>query len=73
MEMYQNLLLYPEVFTDLIFVSIPTCPLELRAGIEKCVPKHVTDARTSDRYYTGIIPQNVRLEKIICNLETSYR
>ena len=44
-------------------MSIATCPLELRSGIEKCVPKYVTDARTSDGCYTGIIPQNVRLEK----------
>ena len=29
------MLKYPEVYTDLMFVSIPTIPLELRARIEK--------------------------------------
>ena len=34
MEMLQMSLGYPEVHTNLVFVSIPTMPLELRAGIE---------------------------------------
>ena len=35
MEMYYVMLKYCEVYTGLIFVSIPTFLLELRAGIEK--------------------------------------
>ena len=34
MEMLHMMLKYPEVFTDLNFVAIPTMPLELRAGID---------------------------------------
>ena len=63
MEQYQSLLSYSEVHTDMNFILIPTCPLELRAGVEKTVPKIATDARTNDAFYTGIIPQLVRNDK----------
>jgi len=36
MEMVQLILKYPEVHTDMIFVNIPTRPLEYRNGTERC-------------------------------------
>ena len=34
MEMSHVMLKYPEVYTDLVFTSVPTMPLELRAGVD---------------------------------------
>ena len=39
MEMYQMMLQYKEVYTNMVFENIPTMPLELRAGIERTVSK----------------------------------
>jgi hypothetical protein len=35
MEMLHMMLKYPEVYTDLNFVSVPTLPLELRSGVDE--------------------------------------
>ena len=35
MEMFQVMLNYPQIHTDMIFENIPTIPLEQRAGMEK--------------------------------------
>ena len=34
MEMFQVILNYPQVHTDMVFENIPTVPLEQRSGIE---------------------------------------
>ena len=34
--MIQMIMNYPEVYTDMVFVSIPICPLEFRSGTERC-------------------------------------
>ena len=36
MEMIQIILDYSRVHTDIVFVNIPTWPLELRSGTERC-------------------------------------
>ena len=33
MEMTQVMLNYPQIYTDMSFLNIPTIPLELRAGV----------------------------------------
>ena len=59
MEMLHSMLRYPEVYTDLCFISITTTPLELRPGIEiqNGSTKFVTDEAD-----TGIISNQVRQE-----------
>jgi len=34
MEITQVMLNYPNIYTDMMFLYIPTIPLELRAGVE---------------------------------------
>ena len=49
MEMRQMILQYPEVHTNLVFESIPTMPLELRAGVEKFKFKSQTEDENGNR------------------------
>ena len=37
MEMYQIMLKYPEVYTNMVFENIPNVPLELRTGIYRTI------------------------------------
>jgi predicted GIY-YIG superfamily endonuclease len=57
-EMLHVMLQYHEVYTDLIFVSISTMPLELR-----CSQKLVTDAETEDGMYTDTVSSLIRSQK----------
>ena len=47
MQIVQQIFGYPEVFTDMKFISIPTVPLEERAGIE-CAPKEEDQSFTEE-------------------------
>ena len=77
MEMYQMMLQYKEVYTNMIFENIPTMPLELRAGIERTGHKKkdnqeqsnedVDDDGLRDSAYNGVISDFIRKEKEICN------
>ena len=58
MEMLHNMLRYPECYTDLTFVNIPTVPLELRAGIVIS-----TDKAPEDGAYTTSVSNHIRLFK----------
>ncbi len=58
MEMVHSLLKYSEVYTDLVFVEIPTTPLEVRPGIYLKQTRH----QTQDAAEAGIRSQNVREE-----------
>ena len=52
LQMYQMLLGYPEVKTDLIFVSVPTLPYEQRAGIEKSpVTSNIANSQNNAQNY----------------------
>jgi predicted GIY-YIG superfamily endonuclease len=57
-EMLHVMLQYPEVYTDLAFVSISTLPLELR-----CYKKITTDTQVEDGVYTTSVSYHVRSEK----------
>ena len=46
-EMVHLILRYPEVYSDLNFVAVPTMPLELRAGVDKGC-KEISDSSKSD-------------------------
>ena len=42
------MLRYPEVYSDLNFVAVPTMPLELRAGVDKDC-KEISDSSKADK------------------------
>ena len=44
MEMTQVMLNYPQIYTDMVFVNVPTIPLELRAGVERNINRRNKDA-----------------------------
>ena len=65
-EMYHVMLGYAEVHTDMEFISVQTCPLELRAAVERTYKK--TNGRNDDVQdgaYAGgaIMSQIIRQEK----------
>ena len=67
MEMIHMMIKYPEVYTDLTLISIPTIPLEIWAEIEKVYKDakptdvDVNDEDTSeDGSCVGIILDNIR-------------
>lgn len=47
-EMVHHMLGYKEVHTNMVFVSIPTCPIEIRPGVEKLNTKLNTDMSETD-------------------------
>ena len=57
--MLHVMLRYPEVYTDLIFISISTMPLELR-----CTVNIETDSEINDGFYTNSISHFVRSQKV---------
>ena len=57
-EMIHVMLQYPEVYTDLVFVSISTLPLELRSSA-----KITTDMEIEDGVYTTSVSSHVRSVK----------
>jgi hypothetical protein len=57
MEMYHHIFKYPEIYTDLNFVIIPTVPLELRKGTQV---KMKSNGVVNDGAYVGSISHNVR-------------
>ena len=57
-EMLHVMLRYPEVYTDLVFISISTMPLELRCT--KVIP---TDSEFDDGYYSTSISEHIRSNK----------
>ena len=63
MEMLHTMLRYPEVVTDLKFISICTMPIELRAGLdtENSITKNM-DNEMVDGIEVGIISDNIRKE-----------
>ena len=42
--MTQVMLNYPQIYTDMVFVNVPTIPLELRAGVERNINRRNKDA-----------------------------
>ena len=61
-EMLYQILKVPEVITDLIFISIPTVPLEYRSGID--MDKFMA---TLDEVQIGSVLNNIRLCKELPN------
>ena len=66
MEMLHTMLRYPEVVTDLKFISICTMPIELRAGLdtENSITKNM-DNEMVDGIEVGIISDNIRKENYL--------
>jgi predicted GIY-YIG superfamily endonuclease len=57
-EMMHVMLRYPEVYTDLVFISVSSLPLELR-----CFKKITTDSEIEDGVYTNSVSQHIRSNK----------
>ena len=58
-EMIHVMLRYPELYTDLNFIAVPTMPLELQAGVDKGVNSTVDDGADA-----GIIPDLIPHEQL---------
>ena len=59
MEMLHHMLKYPEVITNLNFISIPTMPLEFRAGLAM----DSTVVKVRDSAQTGSVSDDIRRNK----------
>ena len=59
MEMLHHILKYPEVITDLAFVSVPTTPLEFRAGVELRYSIAFRTGRASDGARAGSVSVDI--------------
>ena len=63
MEMLHHMMKYPEVITDLAFVTIQTTPLEFRAGVELENSTAVPTEKAPDGAHAGSLSDDIRKSK----------
>ena len=63
MEMWQMMMGYPQIHTDMVFENVPTLPLEQRAGVECKVNKDIRDRNCNDGDEIILLCYQIREEK----------